>query len=67
MLKDKVRTISYKNSIMKNKHLFEGKIVLDIGCGTVNFQILLIFIKFVKNRVFYQFLLQESEQNTFME
>lgn len=22
------------NAIVKNKHLFEGKIVLDIGCGT---------------------------------
>ncbi|EGR34623.1 protein arginine n-methyltransferase, putative [Ichthyophthirius multifiliis] len=34
MLKDKVRTRCYMNSIIKNKHLFENKIVLDIGCGT---------------------------------
>lgn len=34
MLKDKTRTLAYKNAIMKNKHLFEGKIVLDVGCGT---------------------------------
>lgn len=34
MLKDTVRTNSYKNSIYQNKHLFHNKIVLDVGCGT---------------------------------
>jgi len=34
MLKDQVRTRTYMNSIMQNKHLFKGKTVLDIGCGT---------------------------------
>jgi len=34
MLKDSVRTNSYKNSILKNPDLFEGKVVLDVGCGT---------------------------------
>lgn len=34
MLKDEVRTISYRNAIYRNRHLFEGKVVLDIGCGT---------------------------------
>ena len=34
MLKDEVRTKTYMNSIMQNKHLFEGKVVLDVGCGT---------------------------------
>ncbi|KAK9761729.1 Nuclear SAM-dependent mono-and asymmetric methyltransferase, partial [Basidiobolus ranarum] len=34
MLKDEVRTISYRNSIYQNKHLFKGKVVLDVGCGT---------------------------------
>jgi len=34
MLKDKVRTLSYKRSIIENKHLFRGKAVLDVGCGT---------------------------------
>jgi protein arginine N-methyltransferase 1 len=34
MLNDKVRTECYQNSILKNKHLFQGKVVLDIGCGT---------------------------------
>jgi len=34
MLKDEVRTLSYKNSIVQNKHLFKDKIVLDVGCGT---------------------------------
>lgn len=34
MLKDSVRTDSYKNAIMKNSHLFKDKVVLDVGCGT---------------------------------
>jgi protein arginine N-methyltransferase 1 len=34
MLKDEVRTNIYKNAIINNKHLFEGKVVLDVGCGT---------------------------------
>lgn len=34
MLKDEVRTLSYKNSMLHNRHLFKDKTVLDIGCGT---------------------------------
>jgi len=34
MLKDEVRTKTYMRSIMQNKHLFRGKTVLDVGCGT---------------------------------
>ncbi|CCJ29606.1 unnamed protein product [Pneumocystis jirovecii] len=34
MLKDEVRTLSYRDAIYENKHLFQDKIVLDIGCGT---------------------------------
>ena len=34
MLKDRVRTLGYRTAIVKNRHLFENKIVLDIGCGT---------------------------------
>ncbi|XP_022208857.2 protein arginine N-methyltransferase 1-like [Drosophila obscura] len=34
LLKDKVRTEAYQAAIYQNRHLFEGKIVLDIGCGT---------------------------------
>lgn len=34
MLKDEVRTLAYKDAIVRNWHLFEGKTVLDIGCGT---------------------------------
>ena len=34
MLKDEVRTRSYMNAILQNKHLFKGKVVLDVGCGT---------------------------------
>lgn len=26
--------MSYMNSIEHNKHLFEGKVVMDVGCGT---------------------------------
>lgn len=34
MLKDAVRTDAYRDFIYENKHLFENKVVLDIGCGT---------------------------------
>lgn len=34
MLKDKHRTTSYMDAVVRNKHLFKDKIVLDIGCGT---------------------------------
>lgn len=31
MLKDEVRTLTYRNSMYHNKHLFNGKVVMDIG------------------------------------
>jgi protein arginine N-methyltransferase 1 len=34
MLKDTVRTGSYRAAIVDNEHLFRGKTVLDVGCGT---------------------------------
>ncbi|XP_066276058.1 protein arginine N-methyltransferase 1-like isoform X1 [Branchiostoma lanceolatum] len=34
MLKDEVRTLTYRNAMYQNKHLFKDKIVLDVGCGT---------------------------------
>jgi protein arginine N-methyltransferase 1 len=34
MLKDEVRTLSYRKAIVGNPHLFKDKIVLDVGCGT---------------------------------
>lgn len=34
MLKDAVRTDSYRDFIYDHKHLFAGKVVLDVGCGT---------------------------------
>lgn len=34
MLKDNVRTGSYRSAIVNNPHLFKGKTVLDVGCGT---------------------------------
>jgi len=34
MLKDHVRTNTYRNAIMHHKDLISGKVVLDVGCGT---------------------------------
>ena len=34
MLKDKVRTITYRDSIYYNSHLFKKIIVFYVGCGT---------------------------------
>lgn len=34
MLKDTVRTDTYRQAILHNKHLFRGKTVMDVGCGT---------------------------------
>lgn len=34
MLKDEVRTCSYMRAILNNSHLFYGKTVMDVGCGT---------------------------------
>jgi len=34
MMKDEVRTLTYRNAIYHNKHLFKDKIVLDVGSGT---------------------------------
>jgi len=34
MLKDYIRTESYRDFILKNAELFKDKVVLDVGCGT---------------------------------
>merc|ERR1712179_777116 len=34
MFKDEVRTLTYRNAMYHNRHLFKGKVVLDVGCGT---------------------------------
>jgi protein arginine N-methyltransferase 3 len=34
MIKDKIRTDAYRDFIYDNKSIFQGKIVLDVGCGT---------------------------------
>ncbi|CAK9293539.1 unnamed protein product [Gordionus sp. m RMFG-2023] len=34
MLKDEVRTFTYRDAILYNKHLFKDSIVMDVGCGT---------------------------------
>ena len=34
MLKDSVRTSTYRDFIYTHKHLFADKVILDVGCGT---------------------------------
>lgn len=34
MLKDEIRTSTYRKAIEWNQHLFQDKVVLDVGCGT---------------------------------
>ncbi len=34
MIKDRVRTDAYRDFIYDHKDLFQGKVVLDVGCGT---------------------------------
>jgi protein arginine N-methyltransferase 1 len=34
MLKDEVRTVTYRNAIYHNRHLFKNKVVMDVGSGT---------------------------------
>ncbi len=34
MLKDQVRTCTYRNAMLHNRHLFKDKVVLDVGSGT---------------------------------
>lgn len=34
MLKDEVRTVTYRNAIYHNRHLFKDKVVMDVGSGT---------------------------------
>lgn len=34
LFQDEVRTLSYHNAVYDNKEFFQGKTVLDIGCGT---------------------------------
>lgn len=33
-MQDVVRTSSYRDAVLKNKSLFENKVVMDVGCGT---------------------------------
>ena len=46
MLKDKVRTLTYRDSMLHNKHLFRNKVVLDVGCGT-GLKVLLVAEKII--------------------
>lgn len=34
MIKDHVRTDTYRNAIFHHQHLIAGKVVVDVGCGT---------------------------------
>jgi 2-polyprenyl-3-methyl-5-hydroxy-6-metoxy-1,4-benzoquinol methylase len=34
MIKDKMRTNSYRNAVLQNPQDFKDKVVLDVGCGT---------------------------------
>lgn len=34
MIQDSARTQTYKNAILSNQSVFEGKTVLDVGAGT---------------------------------
>ena len=34
MLRDRERTETYMSAILANQHLFLGKVVLDVGCGS---------------------------------
>ncbi|XP_074584457.1 putative protein arginine N-methyltransferase 6.2 [Curcuma longa] len=34
MIKDRVRTDTYRSAIMRYQHLISDKVVLDVGCGT---------------------------------
>ncbi|THU47744.1 hypothetical protein C4D60_Mb09t18860 [Musa balbisiana] len=47
MLKDRVRTETYRAAIMRYQHLISDKVVLDVGCGT---GILAIFCAFAGAR-----------------
>ncbi|CAF0869780.1 unnamed protein product [Adineta ricciae] len=33
LLKDEIRTKTFRNAMISNRHLFKDKVVLDIGCG----------------------------------
>lgn len=44
MLKDEIRTDAYRDFIYENKQLFQGKVVLDIGCGTGKQERLTVFL-----------------------
>ncbi|URE37165.1 Protein arginine n-methyltransferase [Musa troglodytarum] len=50
MLKDRVRTETYRAAIMRYQHLISDKVVLDVGCGT---GILAIFCAFAGARRVY--------------
>ena len=34
MLKDESRILDYRDAILRNKYLFQDKVILDVGCGT---------------------------------
>ena len=58
MLKDEVRTQTYRRSIEDNQHLFKDKIVLDVGCGTgiLRYTFSWIFFSILKYNSFWNIL-----------
>ncbi|CAB1346176.1 unnamed protein product, partial [Coregonus sp. 'balchen'] len=56
MLKDEVRTLTYRNAMYHNKHMFKDKIVLDVGSGTGILSILSVPV--------YQSILRRSSSPT---
>jgi predicted RNA methylase len=43
MLKDEVRTVTYRNAIYHNRHLFKNKVVMDVGSGTGILYVIQVF------------------------
>merc|ERR1719352_542826 len=33
LIRDSVRTNAYRRAVLQSRHLFAGKVVLDVGCG----------------------------------
>ena len=46
MVSDAPRTQAYAAAIRKNKHLFEGKVAMDVGAGTGESRLLYVKLHF---------------------
>jgi len=52
MLKDEVRTLTYRNAMIYNRHLFKDKIVLDLGKKLISIEKFVLF--FLQSKVVVQ-------------